>query len=278
MDVDLPDLGPAKLTVSWSPLLPTLAFELWTDKLDTREPESVFVAFPFSVPDGRMRYEVGGALAEVNEDQLPNGCRDWYSVHHVVDVGNRDLGITWATRDAFLVELCGIQTGKWLRELPVDNQTVFANVANNLWFTNYKASQGGEHRFRFAAQPHAGGLHRAKSLRFGHEQSNPLQVLELPARQVGPLPLSRASLLQVSPRSVAVLTVKQPEEGEGLIVRLQELSGRAQECSLTMPRAIGKAALCDLVERPLRELTVDGRRCRVALPANGIVTVRVEGR
>jgi len=275
MDVELPALGRATLKMTWSPFSPAIGVEVTTDKRQTYDPESIFVAFPFAVPDGRIRYELADAVAEVNADQLPNGCRDWYSVQHFADISNEEFGVTWATRDAFLAEFCQTWNGQWLPELPVTNATVFANVMGNLWFTNYKAAQSGEHRFRFAILPHEGPFDRAESVRFGFEVANPLQTAVVRARQPGALATDSASFVRTSQRDVAVLTVKRPESGSGLIVRLYEMSGEAQDCWIEVPEPLAKAELCNLVEEPLEELTVQGRRCRVPLAGGGLATVRV---
>jgi hypothetical protein len=276
MTVDLAPLGPAELIVTWSPLVPGLGVEVATRKRETTDPESVFVAFPLAVPGGTIRYETGFALAHVEADQLPNGCRDWYAVHHVVDVAGDQFGVTWATRDAFLVEFGDIQTGRWLRQLPLTNQTLFANVMNNLWFTNYKASQGGDLRFRFALLPRAGGFDRAAAIRFGYELSNPLLVSELPAGPASAAaPDVTPGFVRVEPTEVMVLTAKQAEHGEGLVVRLQELSGIARECTLTLPRPIRQAELCNLVEEPRERLLCSGPVCQVPLPAGALATVRI---
>jgi hypothetical protein len=240
------------------------------------EPESIFIAFPFAVPDATIRYETGLALARVEADQLPNGCRDWFAINHVVDVAGSEFGVTWATRDAFLVEFGDIQTGRWLRQLQLANQTLFANVMNNLWFTNYKASQGGDLRFRFAILPRAGPFERAAAIRFGHETASPMLVADLPAAAPGrAAPPATASFLGVDAAEAMLLTVKQPEQGEGLIVRLQELSGTLRECVLTAPRPIRQAQLCNLVETPGTPLATTGKTCRVPLVPGGLATVQL---
>jgi len=276
MTVDLAPLGPAELILTWSPLVPGLGVEVATQKRETTDPESIFVAFPLAVPGGTVRYETGFALAQVEADQLPNGCRDWYAVNHIVDIAGEQFGVTWASREAFLVEFGDIQTGRWLRQLPLANQTLFANVMNNLWFTNYKASQGGDLRFRFALLPRAGAFDRAGAIRFGHATANPLLVSELPT---GPASGVTADVtpgfLSLADSGAMVLTVKRAEHGEGLIVRLQELSGTARECVLTLPRPIRQAELCSLVEEPRERLAATGATCRVPLPAGGLATVRL---
>ena len=275
MPLKLPELGPAMLRITWSAAGPELGVELRVDKRRCLQPETVFMAFPFRVPRGRFRYELPLAVAEANADQLPNACRDWYAVQHFVDVSNDSEGVTWATRDAFLAEFADIQTGRWLRELPLSSSTIFANLMNNLWFTNYKADQEGPMIFRFALLPHEGGFRRAEASRFGFEQANPVLTATVPAGQAGTLPGASASLLTLTGPAAAVLTVKAPEAGEGLILRLYDLAGRTAQRTVRLPGPLRRAALCNLVEVDYKSLATEGSQAAVPLQAKGVATVRV---
>lgn len=275
MPVALPALGPAALRLTWSPHTPALGVELRVDKRRCLEPETVFLAFPFDLPGARFRYELPLAVAEAETDQLPNACRDWYAVQHFVDVSNSDAGITWTTRDAFLAEFADIQTGRWLRELPHTSATIFANLMNNLWFTNYKLDQEGPVRFRFALLPHANGFDRAAASRFGFEHANPMLTALVPAGQDGVLPES-ASLLTVAGPPAVVLTVKAPEHGTGTIVRLYDISGETAERDLRFSIPVSRASRCNLVEDDLGPLAAADGVVRVPLSAGGVTTVRIE--
>ncbi|MBI2299863.1 MAG: hypothetical protein HYU66_13130 [Armatimonadetes bacterium] len=275
MIVELPGLGQAGLRMSWSPYMPGLGVTLLADKPRCLDPETIFMAFPFKIPNARYRYELPLAVAEANADQLPNACRDWYAVQHFVDISNEERGVTVAFREAFLAEFGDIRTGQWLRELPPSNGALFANLMNNLWFTNYKLDQEGPVSFRFAILPHDGPYDRAKAIRFGFEQANPLLTAVVPAGQKGTLPPT-GSFLTVTGPDTAILTVKQPEAGTGLIVRLYDVAGKAGERVLHLPLPVKRAARCSLVEVDEGELAVTGTEVRVPLEASGVATVRVE--
>jgi alpha-mannosidase len=154
---------------------------------------------------------------------------------------------------------------------------------NNYWHTNYQASQGGDYTFRFALTSRAHS-DRVASVRMGWEASNPLLAAPVQLRAGGPLPATSASFLDVAEPNVIVLGAKRPEEGNGLVVRLWELSGKATTAHLRVGAAAGipgwpaarKATACTLVEAPGQALPIRDGTVTVPLGKFGLATVRIE--
>lgn len=115
--------------------------------------ESVFVTFPFAVPEPEFLLETAGAVYRAGVDQLPDTSMDWFSVQHAVGVRGAGRGVLWATADAPLVRLGRHPVGAWSRRwAPVDG-TVDSWVMNNLHFTNFQARQGGRTTFAYRFAP-----------------------------------------------------------------------------------------------------------------------------
>ena len=146
------------------------------DKEAVRTKEGIHFAFPFSVPQGQLRFDVAHGIVRPEEDQLPGACKNFFSVQSWVDVSNDQRGITWTTPDAPLIEIGTITAEKrWLKE--TDNaQNFYSYVMNNYWHTNYKADQEGVITFRYSLQPH-GELLIEDVVRFGMGQREPLIAL-----------------------------------------------------------------------------------------------------
>jgi len=237
------------------------------DKTPIRNKEGVHFAFPFAVPEGRMRMDIPWAVAEVEKDQLPGACRNWFTVQRWVDTSNDEFGITWTTRDAPLVEV-----GKITAELPwIDtlepSQTLYSYVMNNYWFTNYKADQEGPTVFRYAVRPHAGGYDAVAATRFGIEQSQPLLVV--PACRNTPVAASR---LTVDSPKVIVSTLKPSRDGRAVIVRLFGLGEQTVGTRLTFSDPQPESLwLSDLSEEPRKRVSGP-----IEVPPLGLVTVRAE--
>ena len=172
------------------------------DKEAIRTKEGVHIAFPFSVSQGQLRYDVAHGIVRPEEDQLPGACKNFFSVQSWVDVSNEQRGITWATPDAPLIEIGTITAEKrWLKE--TDNaQNFFSYVMNNYWHTNYKADQEGMITFRYALQPH-GELLIEDVVRFGMGQREPL----IAVAAVGPAKVDN-SLFELESYSILAISTK----------------------------------------------------------------------
>lgn len=244
------------------------------DKKNVYAQEAVHLGFAFNVPGGVLRMDTPWAVVQPEVDQLPGACKNYFTVQRWVDISNDDYGVTWATVDAPLIEIGRITNDPrspvgWIRELE-PSTTFYSYVMNNYWETNYKASQSGEHVFRYAIRPH--GVHDSSSAtRFGMERSCPL--LAVPAPASGAL---GGMYYAVGPEGVIATVLKPSEDGEAVIVRLFNASGRKQKAGAggnPMLHVQPRLWLSNLNEEPVKELH-DG----IELVPWESVTLRVERR
>jgi len=270
-----------------------------TKKL-TYDKEAVYFAFPFAAANPAIRYEAPLAVMRPDRDLLPGACRDWFTVQHFVEVSSTNAAVVWATPDAPLVCFGEINTGKWKRRLDLTNGHLYAYVMNNYWFTNYLAGQGGDFVFRFAVTSRS-GRDVSAAARFGWAASNPLAAVRIrrlkgirmviPSRSnpnppkaapVGPaprgtLPADSASFIEIQEPSVVLIGAKTAEKGDGLILRLWNVSRTSTTAHIRLPLfPVKKAILCTLVEEPIHPLDVHEGSVSVPLRAAGIATVRIE--
>lgn len=184
--------------------------------------ESVQFAFPLAVPAGEMTMDVPLAVMEPETNQLPGSCKNWLPVGRWIDVSSKEVGVTWATLDAPLVELGGItatmlgsqKTPDVWRKHIEPTQTVYSWVMNNHWGTNYLAHQEGPVTFRYALRPH-GEWSGAEASRFAIGLTQPL-LSSFAAAVAPPTP----SLVQVEPADVLALALKPSNDGKALVMRL----------------------------------------------------------
>jgi alpha-mannosidase len=91
-----------------------------------------------------------------------------------------------------------------------------------------------------------------------------------------------AQLLAVEPAAVRLLCAKQAEDGEALVLRLSNLTGKAVAAKVSLHERLAgrklRAAALDLMERPVKDASVKaaGRTVSVRVPAWGITTLRLE--
>ncbi len=119
---------------------------------------------------------------------------------------------------------------------------------NNYWYTNYKASQGGQQVFRFSLTSARGGFSKRDAVERGWEMFCP------PVAQSGGGPLKPVlsapakSLLGVEPAGLPLLAFKQAEDEDGFVLRLCDFAGASGELKLTLPKPARETFTCDLVE------------------------------
>ncbi len=243
------------------------------DKKKVLAYEGVHVGFGFNVPDAVTRMDMPLSVIRPGLDQIPASCMNWFPVQDWVDVSNSQYGVTWATRDAPLVEVGAITAvmpgdvsptdPRWLTHISSSSR-IYSWVMNNHWHTNYRAYQYGSVDFRYAIRPHVGSSLGAMA-RFGLGFSHPLLVEN--CGDVKPIP----SLLTLSNNSVMVREMEPLEAHRGYLVRLWGASGKTTRVTLKWRgRKVQGAFLSNTSGRKIRKVG-----SVVTVPGYGLVTLRL---
>ena len=242
------------------------------DKEKVREKESVHIAFPFAVPGGTVRVDLGWASVRPEADQLDGACRDFFCARDSVDVSNGEFGLTWTSLDAPLVELGALtdetpresERRVWLRKLE-PSATVFSYAMNNYWHTNYRADQEGPVTLRYAVSPHLGS-DPVTAKRLGLEASTPLVAVAADTAAPAPrLPLA------VESDALVAASLKPAADGKAWILRLYNASDRTETLRLSGEAADrGRVFLSDVdgAEGPRLSGPIE-------VQPSGILTVRI---
>lgn len=253
------------------------------DKEETRAKEAVYFAYPFAATDPRLEYQIQNGWVRPNDDQMPGACREWFTSQNLVHVSDGDFSIAWSTPDAPLFTLTDINRGIWPTYLKVSNGHVYSYVMNNYWFTNYRATQGGTLRFCYSI---TSGKHfdRQALARFDADTRTPIvpygyfsvrnaKVAKWPR----PLGADSSSLLSIDTPNLQIVTMKAAEDGDGYILRLQEVAGQYGEAELRLPLFdIDHAFLCNGVEDNQQRLKTTSTTVKVPYKANAFTTVRLK--
>ncbi|MCJ7486737.1 MAG: hypothetical protein MUQ25_11310, partial [Candidatus Aminicenantes bacterium] len=245
---------------------------LTLDKEKIREKEGVHIAFPFGVPEGTVRVDVGSGSVRPEADQIAGACRDFFCARDSVDISNRDFGVTWTPLDTPLVEIGAItdetpgdgERRSWLKSL-APSSLLFSYAMNNYWHTNYKADQEGPVTLRYAVEPHRGS-DTATAKKLAAEAMTPL--VPVAADPTSPAPQFP---LAVEPGSFVATSLKPSADGKAWILRLLNASERAEALRLSGPAFDrGRVFLSDLGETALAPVTGP-----INAPGFGILTFRI---
>ena len=196
------------------------------DKLAVRQKEGVHIAFPFSVPEGQLRYDVADGVVRPETDQLAGSCKNFFSVQSWVDISNQEYGVTWATANAPLVEIGEITAEQpWIKSIKTSS-SIYSYVMNNYWHTNYKADQEGPVRFAYSIQPHA-AFDAAEAAKFGTEKRQPLIVSVSDSHQSLHLPL-----MEISSTKILVSSIKPAAVANSWLVHIYNPTAADQQATL----------------------------------------------
>ena len=238
----------------------------------TYDKEAGYFAFPFGLNEPEFYVEIPDGVMRPKKDMLDGACMQWYCAQDFVAAADDKCAVVWTAVDSPLITIGDINRETFQSPIPIENGHLYAYAFNNYWFTNYKASQGGPHTFRFAMTS-ARTISDLEAKKFGESVQSPLVCQVVDGRPGAAAPYSR-SFVEVSGDGVVVQAMKPARFADGTIIRLREMGGRAATVDLTV-RGIDfeKAYLCNLAEDIVQSLEVDGGAMRVPCDAFGLATV-----
>ena len=252
-----------------------LRYEL--DKEETTAKEAAYIAFPFAcdVTKGGLWLEYPDAITEPLKDQHASACRDWYSVQRWLAASDGAATVVLSPLDTPLVTLGGMTGSTWPRQLSLKRAHVFAYVMNNYWHTNYKATQGGRHVFRFSLTSQRGAFSKRDAVAKGWEMFCP-PVAQRGQSEHQPLLSGGAKeLVGVEPAGLPLMAFKQAEDQTGFVFRLCDFAGADGKAKLVLPKPASQVFDCNLVEVSTREVNAGGKTLTVPVRALSPVTLKV---
>ena len=134
---------------------------------------------------------------------------------------------------------------------------------------------------RYSVYLHAGKPTPTQLAELGAACNHPLLPIPVPM-QHGEAPASGGFVENLS-TDVAITALKLPENGSGILIRLNELNGSDAVATIrfdpSLSAALTRAELTDVLERPVQSMSgaaqFDGVLLTVPVPANSLVTVRL---
>lgn len=136
---------------------PVLHVEATVTKQPIVEPHAIYLPMPTALGAGwDAHYETGGAVAKLDDEQLPYASRHYITAQRFIRIGDARSEVTVACPDAPLWQVGGYTFGRFgepdgrvTRERPA----LLAWLTNNYWSTNFQADQGGQSKYRFTVVP-----------------------------------------------------------------------------------------------------------------------------
>jgi hypothetical protein len=233
-------------------------------------PEAGWVALPFKVEQPRFRLGRLGSIVDPARDIVPGANRHLFALNTgltITDASGAGIGLCAADNPLVSVG----EPGCWrysVEDFPRE-PTVFVNLFNNQWTTNFRLWNEGWARATVRIWPVAKDAEAEASLTTPSLETRiPLQgaLAEGPA---GPLPPTGTGP-EVSRRGVQITAFGANPDGEGTVLRLWELAGQSGDCQVTLPAGLKVTSVqpVDLRGRPVgAALPVKDGRFTVAVRA-----------
>lgn len=257
-----------------------IEFDYHIDKTETRAKEGVYFAFPAALAHPSFAYSSQVGWIDPAHDILRGGDLEWFSVQHWMAVYNPELAIGVVPVDAPLVTFGNINRGLWPVSFTPKSATLFSYAMNNYWHTNYRARQGGQFHFRYVLTS-SHDFNPAGLTRLGVGSRSALSVERIENQdKTGtssePLPAEGASFLHIDNPDVLLTTWKLAENGEGTILRLEEIAGKEEHVALHFSSAtVRSARLCDAMEDDLTNLPAKDQSIQITMKSHEVVTIRL---
>jgi len=257
-----------------------IEFHYGVHKDYTTRKEAAYFAFPVAVAQPDFTYATQQQWVDPARNLMKGGSLEWFNVQHWMAARDSNLAVGIVPLDASLATFGDINRGTWPGTFTPKTGTIFSYVMNNYWHTNYRAGQGGDFTFRYAITS-APQLDGAALSKLGLEEMRPAEVNDVLSQDKAgdpprPLPAEGGQFLETTGSNTALVTWKEAEDGNGTILRLQEIAGKPGETTVGFPRSkIVSARLCSGVEDDLGGLPVESNAIRLEFQPFEVLTVRI---
>lgn len=204
------------------------------DKTPDPLPEGGWLCFPFAVQQPRFRLGRLGAPMDPAADILPGANRHYFCLNNGLTIANPEgTGVGLCPLDSPCVSLG--EPGLWKFSLDYTPKTpsVFVNLYNNEWITNFPEWQEGSWCSRVRLWLTRGGTLANDLIVPSWEARLPLLAARA-GGTVGKMP-KRKEGVRLSRAGVLVTAFGQNPDGPGLLLRLWEQAGETGSCTVRLP-------------------------------------------
>jgi hypothetical protein len=241
----------------------------WTvhDKKPDPWAEAGWLCLPLAVDSPAFRLGRVGSVVDLAEDIRPGANLEVFCL---------STGLTVADADGESVGLCPVDSPlvsvgapglfRYTRGFAPRRATVFVNLYNNVWGTNFQQWISGSWSSRVRVWATGRASEETSLVTPAWEARSPCQAA-IASGPAGRLPPSDA-MINLSRRGVLVTAFGPNPDGDGIVLRLWEQAGQGGRCRVRLPEwlRVSQARLCDLRGRPAgSSINVEGGEFEVML-------------
>jgi len=211
--------------------LKKLEFKYTAHKLIVTDPEALYVAFPFSLPESKIVFEtIGGILTQ--GQQLPGSASDWNTAQNFVSVRGKKGQIIVVSNEVPLWQFSDFNMNKYERYPKPGKTWLYSYVMNNYWFTNFRAFQEGGFSWSYQITSSADTTNTFAT-KYAWNERNLFPTRTFPAG-VNELKMPSMGTVKISgpPNGMLVNTRPSFKNPGSVILHFRELEGKPAEMTL----------------------------------------------
>ncbi|GGD81560.1 alpha-mannosidase [Paenibacillus nasutitermitis] len=233
-------------------------------KVDWKESGRMLrTSFPVAVRSDSVSCEIqfGYLKRQTHRNTMWDYAKDEICAHHWVDLSEADYGVALLNDSKYGYSAAG--------------SILDLNLLRSPSSPDPEADRA-VHEFTYSLYPHQGNHVQAEVYKRGYELNIPMRTAALPQGPSGqPKLAAGSSLLQVDHPNVMIETVKQAEDGKGIIVRMYETAGTRLKAGLSAGFAFTEAWSTDLMEEKSEQLQPEDGKLTLSFVPFEIKTIRL---
>ncbi|MEY3895438.1 MAG: hypothetical protein RLZZ214_957, partial [Verrucomicrobiota bacterium] len=207
-----------------------------TDKTADKHPEGGWLCFPFAIEQPTFTVGRPGGPINPATDIIPGTNRYLMAVTSGVSMtGSDGAGASICPIDSPLVSMDRPGLWRWDMDFMPKKPSVFVNLYNNMWNTNFPLWQDGSWSERVRFWPTAKDTPTVQDLTVkSWEARVPLIALKPTVTHSGKLPTTQAGVAVSRPGTLVTAFGPNPD-GDGTILRVWEQAGISGDLTITLP-------------------------------------------
>jgi hypothetical protein len=208
----------------------------WTvdEKTPEKLPEGGWLCFPFNILN--PLFTVGRLGSPINPatDIIPGTNRHLLAVNTGTAITGSGTGIGLCSMDSPLQSLGEPGLWRWSMDYVPEIPTIFVNLYNNMWNTNFPLWQDGSWSERVRIWPLEKGVNTVENLTVCSWEARIPLMAKIADNPNGKLPSAQTGVT-VSRKGVLITAFGHNPDGDGTVLRLWEQTGISGKVSIILP-------------------------------------------
>ena len=215
-------------------------------------------AFPFNIHTNEAIFDIqfGSVARPVHTNTSWEKAKFEVCGHKWVDMSEDDWGVSIINNSKYGYSL--------------DEHEIKMTLLTSPKYPNPDADMG-KHTIAYSLFAHSGSARNGGTVKEAYKFNQPLVAVSVKGQGVLE---NEFSLLDISSDTVIAETVKQSEDGDGIVIRMYQSANKTEDILVSLNSVFQKCHLCDMLETPLEELKVSNGKLKLTIKPFEVITLK----